>query len=93
MAYFSSTAVRILQALTNNVESDALAVESDRHKAVTWLPTRTCLDYSLHSEIHLKKEASVRQPVSRARFEPGTPECYTQEATFRPSSSYFPLAC
>lgn len=60
MAYFSSTAVRILQAPTNKVQSEALAVKSDRHKAVTWLPTRTCLDYSLHSEISLKTEASVR---------------------------------
>jgi hypothetical protein len=60
MAYFSSTAVRILRALTNKVESDPLAGKSDRHDAVTWLPTQTCLDYSLHSEIRLKTEASVR---------------------------------
>lgn len=60
MPYFSSTAVRILRALINRAQSEALAVKSDRHKAVTWLPSRTCLDYSLHSEIRLKTEASVR---------------------------------
>jgi hypothetical protein len=60
VAYFSSTAVRNLRALTNKVESDAIAVKSDRHKAVTWLPSRTCLDYSLHSETRPKTEASVR---------------------------------
>lgn len=34
MAYFSSTAVTILRALTNKVQSDALAVKSDRHEAL-----------------------------------------------------------
>jgi len=57
MAYFSSTAVR---ALTNKVESDALAVKSNRHTAVTWLHSRTCLDYSLHPETRLKTVVSVR---------------------------------
>jgi hypothetical protein len=60
MAYFSSTAMRILRTLTNKLESDALVVKSDRNKAVTWLPSRNCLQYSLRSEIRLKTEASVR---------------------------------
>lgn len=34
MAYFSITAVRILRALTNKVQLDALVVKSDRHKAL-----------------------------------------------------------
>jgi hypothetical protein len=60
MACFSSTAVRNLRARTNKVESDALAVKSDRHTAVTWLPSRTCLDYLLHPETRLKTEVSIR---------------------------------